>query len=249
MVFTVHGVILKYVILTTFAGSWALYVDNRIIRILLSYVAITNLIITIAFAVNRGARWIGKNERTGQLPLWSMCVWFGFCGPTWLYTMLHQCLGKRWKKIPEATEIFDGWWLGGRYADLVRERPSRFAGILDLTCELPERLRDSTDSYKLVPVWDGTPPKPDEIEDAALYCVASRKLGHVLIHCAHGRGRSTTVIVAALVRAKKFNNWRDAFAVIKSKRPCVSLNSKMRNALEVWQDKYPVLVPTGEAAS
>ena len=109
---------------------------------------------------------------------------------------------------------------------------------MDLTCELPERLINLTDQYKLVPVWDGTPPSIDLIESAAQFCVANRKNGHVLIHCAHGRGRSTTVFVAALVKAQKFNHWRDAFDATKLRRPAVKLNAKMRKALDAWQTKY-----------
>lgn len=181
---------------------------------------------------------LGKDERNGTLPWWSLIIWFGFIGPTWLYTKIHTIFGKRYQAVQEADEVLDGWWLGGRYADMVKERPGRFSGVVDLTCELPERLRGETDEYKLIAVWDGSPPMPDTIEEAASFLVASRRKGQVLVHCAHGRGRSTTVMCAALVKAGKFDNWRDAFAACKLCRPVVKLNAKMRSALEAWQAQY-----------
>lgn len=60
----------------------------------------------------------------------------------------------------------------------------------------------------------------------------------ILVHCAHGRGRSTTVLVAALVASGCFATWEGAFAHCKSKRPCVKLNAKMRAALTTWANEY-----------
>lgn len=194
--------------------------------------------ITLGFLSNRGASWLGKDAKDGTLPLWSLVLWFGFIGPTWLYTKAHTMIGKWYHSVQEADEVLDGWWLGGRYADKVKGLPRRFSGIVDLTCELPERLRNETDEYKLVAVWDGSPPLLEAVEEAAEFCVASRRNGHVLVHCAHGRGRSTTIMCAALVKAGKFDNWRDAFAACKVRRPAVKLNAKMRAALEAWQAQY-----------
>ncbi|KAJ8604012.1 hypothetical protein CTAYLR_003360 [Chrysophaeum taylorii] len=235
---TVHGVFLKYAGLSTVAGVCGCCFENGLVRIVSVYVAVVNGLVTLGFVSNRGASWmIGKDE-DGELPWWSVVVWFGFIGPTWLYTKIHTILGKRYHAVREADEVVDGWWLGGRYADRLKDRPRHFSGVLDLTCELPERLRASTDEYKLVAVWDGSPPSPEMIEEAAIFCVSARRNGHVLVHCAHGRGRSTTVMCAALVKAGKFDNWRDAFAACKVKRPAVKLNSKMRTALEAWQSQF-----------
>lgn len=92
--------------------------------------------------------------------------------------------------------------------------------------------------YKLVSLWDGAPPSPDLIEEAADFIVATKRNGHVLVHCAHGRGRSTTVMVAALTKAGLFDDWRSAFAACQLKRPCVRLNARMRANLEQWQATF-----------
>lgn len=238
---TVYGVFLKYAGLSMAAGLFSSVSENQILRMISLYVALINGVVTIGFLSNVGATWLGKRG-DGSLPWWSLILWSGFIAPTWLYTMIHTFLGKRYHSVQEADEVLDGWWLGGRYADVVKDRPRRFSGIVDLTCELPERLAQCTDEYKLIPVWDGSPPSPDLIEEAAAFCVASRRNGQVLIHCAHGRGRSTTIICAALVKAGRFENWRDAFAACKLRRPVVRLNAKMRAALETWQQQSPPFV-------
>ena len=234
----VHGVILKYVGLSVAAGLAHVSLEkNSFLSYVMFYVAVLNLFVTVGFMCNRGTEVLGKNAKTGQLPLWSYVLWAGFIGPTWLYTAVHTFLGKK-KGVREADEIFPQWWLGSRYADLVRERPERFAGIVDLTCELPERLMADCDDYKLVPCWDGTPPSIADIDAAADFCGKKSHHGHILVHCAHGRGRSTCVFVAALVKAGKFDNWQDAFAAVKLRRSACKLNAKMRTALQAWQDRY-----------
>ena len=62
--------------------------------------------------------------------------------------------------------------------------------------------------------------------------------GLVNVHCAHGRGRSTTVLAACLVRAGRASTWEEAFKLIHARRPVVKLNKKMRTALTEWQKKY-----------
>jgi len=59
------------------------------------------------------------------------------------------------------------------------------------------------------------------------------------VHCAHGRGRSTTAMCAALVRAGVCRDWRSAFEECRRARPCVRLNKRMRTALDAWAAEYP----------
>jgi len=226
---------LKYVGLTAVASLASYGVEGVFLKYAALYVAFANFLVTLGFLFNAGTGLIGK-RKNGSLPWWSYVVWLGFIGPTWLYTFLHTQLGKS-KGVREADEVLPGWWLGSRYADVARERPETFSGIVDLTCELPERVKEK-DNYCLVPVWDGTPPSTRDIDRAADFCVTNSKSGHILVHCAHGRGRSTTVFVAALVKAGKYDTWQNAFAACKLRRPAVKLNAKMRKALETWQANF-----------
>jgi protein-tyrosine phosphatase len=166
--------------------------------------------------------------------MWSYIVWAPFHLPTMLYTKFHTEHGKK-HGIPVATEVLDGWWIGGRYG---HELKKKWAGIVDLTVEFPELSIDATKEYMCVPIWDGTPPTPELIEKAAVFAAECSKSGDVMVHCAHGRGRSTCVMVACLVRAGKFHTWEEAFKHAKQYRPCIKLNAIMRSALTEWESTY-----------
>merc|ERR1711957_740274 len=63
-------------------------------------------------------------------------------------------------------------------------------------------------------------------------------MGDGLVHCAHGRGRSTTVMCACLVKFGLYPNWEAALEAIKKRRRVAKLNRAMRAALTAWQAKY-----------
>lgn len=204
---------------------------------ILKYSSILNGLIAFLFKLEKGMGMIGKNPTTGQIPLWSYLLYFPFHLPSILYTRIHANNDKRKKVVvPVASEVQPGWWVGGTYSN---ELNKEWGGVIDLTVEFPERCFDTSKSYKLCAIWDGVPPTPDMLEEAAQFAVEARKKGDVLIHCAHGRGRSTTLMCAALVRAGLYDNWEDAFEKgIKPGRSVCKLNSRMKNALSEWQAKY-----------
>jgi protein-tyrosine phosphatase len=85
------------------------------------------------------------------------------------------------------------------------------------------------------------PPSPAELEEAAVFASMAVDDGDIMVHCAHGRGRSTTVMLACLVRAGVHPNWQSAFEAVRRLRPVCKLNSKMRKALTTWQARYGTL--------
>ena len=107
-------------------------------------------------------------------------------------------------------------------------------------------------SYLCQPTWDGVPCSPEQLEKAATFCIEAREEWnrlkdagavegepHILIHCAHGRGRSTTVMCASLVKMGLFANYEEALEKgIKPGRPCCKLNKMMRKNLTEWQNIY-----------
>jgi hypothetical protein len=151
-----------------------------------------------------------------------------------------------------------------RYADKLKVK--QWGGIVDLTVEFEESCfaQCAPQGYLNLSCWDGVPPPPADIQVAALHCANIAKMWAssssaandggggggmvqtetspsthpILVHCAHGRGRSTTVLVAALVASGCFATWEEAFAHCKAKRPCVKLNAKMRAALTSWANEY-----------
>ncbi|EED93537.1 predicted protein [Thalassiosira pseudonana CCMP1335] len=132
--------------------------------------------------------------------------------------------------VPVASEVQPGWWVGGCYAYKLNKQ---WAAVIDLTVEFPEGCIASTKRYLCLPTWDGVPCSPVQLEQAAQFCIEARENWkqlqqkgevegepHILIHCAHGRGRSTTVACAALVKSGLYSNWEEALEVgIRPGRP------------------------------
>lgn len=212
----------------------------------LGYSAIVNGAIAVLFKLEQGMGILGKNRETGQIPLWSYVVFFPFHLPTLLYTHIHTRHSRmkvttesgEIKKVPVpvASQVKPGWWVGGWYAS---ELNRDWGGVIDLTVEFPERCINNTKGYLSLPTWDGVPASPEQLEEAANFAVEARKKGDVLIHCAHGRGRSTTIMCAVMVKAGMYPNWQEALDKgIKPGRPVCKLNGLMRKALSAWQAEY-----------
>jgi protein-tyrosine phosphatase len=212
----------------------------------MGYSTIVNGAIAVMFKLKRGMSVIGKDDKTGTIPLWSYAVFFPFHFPSILYTHVHTKLGttevitpngeRKRQVVPVASEVQPGWWVGGCYAN---ELNKEWAGIIDQTVEFPESCITQTKEYYLLPTWDGVPATPEQLEDASTFAVSARQHGDVLVHCAHGRGRSTTVMCACLVKAGLYPTWQEAFEVgIKPQRSVCKLNSAMKKNLTEWQEKY-----------
>ena len=233
---------------------------------ILSYSTLLNGTIAVLFKMRKGMSLIGKDRQNGTIPMWSYVLFFPFHIPTYAYTWVHTKCGKMKpsakedgedvatkpsKKItvPVASEVQPGWWVGGCYSHQLNKK---WAGVVDLTVEFPERCREDTLRYLCLPTWDGVPCSPEQLEKAAQFCIDAREEWNrlrtkgavegepqILIHCAHGRGRSTTVMCAALVKMGMFANYEEALEKgIKPGRPCCKLNSMMRTNLTEWQRIY-----------
>jgi protein-tyrosine phosphatase len=215
--------------------------------LIMSYSAVVNGVIAVLFKMEFGMHILGKDKKTGQIPRWSYIVFFPFHIPTLIYTHIHTlyCTHKTkdkdgkvvYENVPVASEVQPGWWVGGWYA---HELNKDWAAVIDLTVEFPETCIDRTRAYLSLPTWDGVPATPEQLEEAASFAVlAASSSGDVLVHCAHGRGRSTTVMCACLVKAGLFRTWEEAFEQgIKPKRSVCKLNRRMRQNLTKWQEVY-----------
>lgn len=230
----------------------------------LGYSTLLNGVIAMLFKLRKGMSLIGKDKKRGTIPLWSYAVFFPFHIPTYTYTFFHtrygtmkphskdSAEGKLKQKVvpvPVASEIQPGWWVGGCYSHQLNKQ---WAGIVDLTVEFPEKCRPNTMRYLCLPTWDGVPCSPEQLEKATMFCIEAREEWarlkekgavegepHILIHCAHGRGRSTTVMCAALVKMGLFSNYEEALEKgIRPGRPVCKLNKMMRKNLAEWQNIY-----------
>ena len=245
----VHGVHLKYVAMCAASAASARHLgthepsdpdSNYALAVwaatcVMWYSACVHFIISAGFISKSGMWILGKDPNTGQVPSWSYVLWAAFFIPTYLYTALHAGYADKKHGVPVASEVDDAFWIGGRYAAQLKKK---WALTIDLTVEFDEGCMDTSDEYLLLRCWDGVPPKPHEIELAAVTAAQACRRGLVNVHCAHGRGRSTTVLAACLVRAGRASTWEEAFKLIHARRPVVKLNKKMRTALTEWQKKY-----------
>lgn len=246
------------------SGSSIMPLLRLVTASVLGYSTLLNGAIAMLFKLRKGMSLIGKDKKRGTIPLWSYAVFFPFHIPTYTYTFFHtrygtmkphskdSAEGKLKQKVvpvPVASEIQPGWWVGGCYSHQLNKQ---WAGIVDLTVEFPEKCRPNTLRYLCLPTWDGVPCSPEQLEKATMFCIEAREEWarlkekgavegepHILIHCAHGRGRSTTVMCAALVKMGLFSNYEEALEKgIRPGRPVCKLNKMMRKNLAEWQNIY-----------
>ena len=137
------------------------------------------------------------------------------------------------------------YYLGGwpHEADAL---PPGVSAVLDVTAELPKVVA-SEGGYLNLRVWDTHGPSPAQIDTAVRWIAEARRSGKkVLVHCAHGHGRSVTVLAAALLAQREeegggegAESCSDAsvdavIAHIQTFRPRAKLNARQRRALEGW---------------
>lgn len=77
----------------------------------------------------------------------------------------------------------------------------------------------------------------DQIDEGVAWAMRHTRAGlPVLIHCAHGHGRSATVLAAVLIAGGATEGVAGAEAAMKAARPRVRLNRRQRAALLAWLD-------------
>ena len=87
----------------------------------------------------------------------------------------------------------------------------------------------------VVPLCLLSGPSPDQIDSAVTWAQAQEREGRkVLIHCAHGHGRSATVLAAILIANGQAASIAEAEAIMKKARPRVRLNTRQKATLTEW---------------
>jgi hypothetical protein len=184
--------------------------------------------VTVAMTA-RAPHWFGKRD-DGSVAPWSYALFLPWHSVVRTTSRLDRTLSKDGLY----TEIHPGWWVGGWPVEAYP-----WAGetaILDVTCELPRR---DAEAYLCLPTWDATDPSLADLERGVAWAVAQRAAGRtVLVHCAHGRGRSVTVLCAALAGAGVYPDWEAAYAAAAKKRR-VRITSVQRRRLVQWASHRP----------
>jgi hypothetical protein len=85
------------------------YTTKRIVQSFVTvgfaYSALLNAIIAILFKLEKGMYLIGKDPKTGEIPLWSYVVFFPFHLPTLAYTYVHTKKGKQDVELDDGTIV------------------------------------------------------------------------------------------------------------------------------------------------
>eukprot|EP01025_Chloroclados_australasicus_P011368 TRINITY_DN14911_c0_g1_i1.p2 TRINITY_DN14911_c0_g1~~TRINITY_DN14911_c0_g1_i1.p2 ORF type:complete len:186 (-),score=15.68 TRINITY_DN14911_c0_g1_i1:287-793(-) len=136
-------------------------------------------------------------------------------------------------------EIVDGYYVGGWPPSPDVLPPDANLAVIDCTCEF-DRTHDRP--YLCLPTWDTEGVSPSHVKAGVDFAMHQRRLGRsVLVHCAHGHGRSVEVLMACLVIGGIFKTYEEALTAARSKRPKCKLNAAQRRNLEQYLASARVL--------
>jgi protein-tyrosine phosphatase len=211
-------------------------------------------------------RIVGKDIRTGKVAWWSFLIFWPFHLVNNIYSLFIHVYRYYVKGIDvmsqiyhgshhHATEIFQGGMFSVWKEPVVfrNESLKEWDVVLDLTCETMEMATVRPENYYCVAVFDGTPIPSDDLEQAVEFVMnKTNKLTEkkrILIHCAHGIGRSTMTTLAILLRAGIVDDVNKGFSLIKQSRSIVHLNWRMRDELQRWVRRYPSIATTSSTTN
>lgn len=184
-----------------------------------------------------------KSSATGQVAFLSFIIHFPFHILNHLLIFLTKT--SLYRARTAGSQVAPNIWLAGKNS-LQVEQMAKFTQddmwdcVVDLTCEFSETAQVLPHNYLNVPTWDGCPPTVEQIERCALFVKEHYKSSksRVLVHCAHGVGRSTLVMCAVLVKLGLASNAAEALLRIKSARPVARLNAKMLHSIREWENRF-----------
>ncbi|KAL4424957.1 hypothetical protein ABPG77_002842 [Micractinium sp. CCAP 211/92] len=141
-------------------------------------------------------------------------------------------LQRRLSSEPSFSQVTEHYFIGA-WPSEQKLVPVVHPAVLDVTCELP--LQVQPPAYLNLAVWDTHAPTAQQIEVGVQWALAQRAAGRpVLVHCAHGHGRSATVLAAILIAEGRAQGASEAEALMKAERPRVRLNKRQKAALLAW---------------
>lgn len=109
---------------------------------------------------------------------------------------------------------------------------------INLTAETKEIPPDDMNIYAWLPVVDGYPPSPDQLDvGSSIVNQAVKDKNTVYIHCKNGHGRSPTMTASYFIRFKAMTAQK-AIKLIEERRPEVHFEKKQRQALKDFEKRY-----------
>jgi len=198
--------------------------------IALWHIAGTGLVVSIAASgpLARHTTWIMGKRKNGTIsPLAFTALW-----PYHVGLRAKLAIQRKVSTEPSWDAMGDNYYLGAWPSEEALV-PTVHPAVLDVTCELPLQIKPP--AYLNLPVWDTHGPDLDQIDQGVAWSLEQERAGRpVLIHCAHGHGRSATVLAAVLIAKGKAGSVAEAERVLKASRPRVRLNTRQRAVLTKW---------------
>lgn len=151
---------------------------------------------------------------------------------------------------PAIARVTDNLYCGRR---LTRREQAEFArhpiqGCLDLTAEFTETsyLR-SLPHYRCAPILDGTAPTVEDLQELVDWLTKTTAVHSIYVHCALGHGRTSTLVVAFLIRNGFERDIDSALSRLQAVRPDVDINPTQRELLNTYLTKQGQANPTVES--
>lgn len=148
------------------------------------------------------------------------------------YLLLSWCSYRMYTKrryLPN--KIHSNVWIGGFPRTAVAKLGVSWYGVLDLTNEFPTSTLKAP-IQKYLPVLDLTPPKPKTLVRAARWLECMQQQGDVLVHCALGLSRSSSVVACWLVWRGHAADTQHAIAMIEATRAGIILSKEHEANIE-----------------
>jgi hypothetical protein len=198
--------------------------------LILWHIAGTGIVVALAASDTfaRRSTWLLGKRKDGSINPISQTLFY----PYHIGLRTKLAIQRRVSSEPAWDQITSSYYLGAWPSEEALV-PAVHPAVLDVTCELPLQVRPP--AYKMIPVWDTHSPNPHQIDDAVAWAQDQVHQGHqILIHCAHGHGRSATVLCAILIADGLAQSIAEAEAILKKQRPRVRLNVRQRAAVTEW---------------
>lgn len=149
------------------------------------------------------------------------------------YLFLSWCSYRIYTKHTHLPNMIHGnVWLGAFPRAEMAKMNVNWQGVLDLTNEFPHATIKAP-LQKYMPVLDLTPPKPKTLVRAVRWLEAAQVRGDVLVHCALGLSRSSSVVVCWLVWRGHAIDIEQAINLIDAARKGVVLSAEHKANISI----------------
>lgn len=211
------------------------------------------LCLAVSYTQAGGANtWLfAKSVDAGSVPLWNLLLLLPYYMPLCLILWLRHRLLLDHKETPWAA-ITPEFYLGRYPLDVQHEFPAWARSVVDLTAELPERSAVAAGRrYFCLPSLDcDMPNEQDMLALAARVASLPAAALPAYIHCANGHGRSSSLLALVLLLRGEVSHWREAFMLMKTKRPGVNVHRNQELMLDAMQAQiFEAAVETADAGA